>query len=203
MLISPVRVYDLLSALLEADEERGPHTALLITPAGQLLSHATLPEDADEDDGEGDEDGDEDEGDGGDEDGEGAAGAKSKCDAGDDEGDEDEEDEPWLEGPERLRLLLGLASQWEEDASPRVECEVSIGSIPLSINLKVQANTQLGRLFLRPIALPEQEVVPSNAPVPIYPKANINSFVLVLNGTSDTPWTELASKVGFGFDVVG
>jgi hypothetical protein len=47
-----------------------------------------------------------------------------------DEGDEEEEEvtdsEPWLEGPERLRLLLGLASQWEEDESPRVECEVSL-----------------------------------------------------------------------------
>ena len=38
---------------------------------------------------------------------------------------EDAEDEDrWLEGPERLRLLLGLASQWEEDESPRMECEV-------------------------------------------------------------------------------
>ncbi len=36
-----------------------------------------------------------------------------------------EEEGLWLDGPERLRLLLGLASQWEEDESPRVECEVS------------------------------------------------------------------------------
>jgi hypothetical protein len=35
------------------------------------------------------------------------------------------EDEPYLDEPERLRLLCGLASQWEEDESSRVECEVS------------------------------------------------------------------------------
>ena len=34
-------------------------------------------------------------------------------------------DEPWLEEPERIRLLLGLLSQWEEGESPRIECEVS------------------------------------------------------------------------------
>jgi hypothetical protein len=129
MLISPVRVHNLLTALLEADEEKGPHTALLITPAGQLLSHATLPEDEDEEgegEGEGDDAGD-DGGEGEEEngDGNGAAGPSSgAADADDDEG-EGEDDEPWLEGPERLRLLLGLASQWEEDESPRVECEVS------------------------------------------------------------------------------
>jgi hypothetical protein len=36
-----------------------------------------------------------------------------------------EEEEPWLDEPERMRLLLGLLSQWEEDESPRIECEVS------------------------------------------------------------------------------
>jgi hypothetical protein len=38
---------------------------------------------------------------------------------------EDDEDVVYLDHPERLRLLLGLASQWEEESSPRVECEAS------------------------------------------------------------------------------
>lgn len=38
--------------------------------------------------------------------------------------EEVESDEPWLDEPERIRLLLGLLSQWEEDTSPKVECEV-------------------------------------------------------------------------------
>lgn len=117
MLISPIRIYELLSSLLEADESAGPHTALLITPSGQLLAHATLPDGEDGSGGDegGDGDGGEDEVDGEGEEEDGAS-----------EGAEEGDDEPWLEGPERLRLLLGLASQWEEDASPRVECEVSV-----------------------------------------------------------------------------
>jgi len=42
----------------------------------------------------------------------------------DHESDGVEEEGQWLAGPERLRLLLGLASQWEEDESSRVQCEV-------------------------------------------------------------------------------
>ena len=33
-------------------------------------------------------------------------------------------EEPWLDEPERKRLLLGLLSQWQDDESPRIECEV-------------------------------------------------------------------------------
>lgn len=38
---------------------------------------------------------------------------------------EEDDDEPYLEEPERLRLLAGLASQWDEGQSPKIECEVS------------------------------------------------------------------------------
>lgn len=41
------------------------------------------------------------------------------------DGDE-ESDEPYLEEPERLRILCGMASQWEDDESSKVECEVSL-----------------------------------------------------------------------------
>jgi hypothetical protein len=34
--------------------------------------------------------------------------------------------EPWLDEPERIRLLLGLLSQWVSDESPRIECEVIV-----------------------------------------------------------------------------
>jgi hypothetical protein len=37
------------------------------------------------------------------------------------------QDEPDLDEPERMRLLLGLASQWQAGDPPRVECEVRQG----------------------------------------------------------------------------
>lgn len=130
MLISPIRVHQVLDGLLGATDAEGPHTALLITPQGELLAKATVP-DEDDDDEDGDAEGrDEDGGDqeGGDQGGEDRK-EPDEDDDGDDDGDEEEDDEPYLEGPERLRLLLGLASQWEEDESPRVECEVSNGRL--------------------------------------------------------------------------
>ncbi|TXT04341.1 hypothetical protein VHUM_04108 [Vanrija humicola] len=168
VLISPARINDLLTSLLDADSGAGPHTALLITPQGQLLSHVTLS--YDDDDGEGDDG--EDDGDG--EEDANHADGEANGDAADGDTDDDAE-EPWLEGPERLRLLLGLASQWEEDESPRVECE-------------------LGRLFLRPIPLPDAERAPETG-MPVIRPPHVSSFVLVLNGTSSTPWTALAQKV--------
>jgi len=41
-----------------------------------------------------------------------------------DEPEGESTNEPWLDEPERIRLLLGLLSQWEQDESPRIECEV-------------------------------------------------------------------------------
>ncbi|WOO86196.1 uncharacterized protein LOC62_07G009682 [Vanrija pseudolonga] len=162
VLISPARINDLLTSLLDNDAGAGPHTALLITPQGQLLSHVTLSYDDDGDEGAEEEE----------EDAE-FTDAEANGDAAD--GDtEDDTEEPWLEGPERLRLLLGLASQWEEDESPRVECE-------------------LGRLFLRPIPLPDAERAPETG-MPVVRPPHVSSFVLVLNGTSSTPWTALAQK---------
>jgi hypothetical protein len=56
--------------------------------------------------------------------------AKDKADA------EAASDEPWLDEPERIRLLLGLLSQWEEGESPRIECEVSrLKSAPIHDDL--------------------------------------------------------------------
>lgn len=109
MLFSPVQIHDLLSSLLSnASEGDGVHTAMLLVPQGQLLACATSsyvapdesasaqdPENLDEED--------------------------ETHLSGD---DEDDDEEPYLDKPERLRLLSGLASQWEEEESPRVECEV-------------------------------------------------------------------------------
>lgn len=120
MLVAPIRIHELLAGLLDADEEAGPHTALLITPSGQLLAHATVPEDEEEESGSEAPNGENYDGEGSDEEG----GEDKGNDSGSEEDSED--DEPYLEGPERLRLLLGLASQWEDDESPRVECEVSL-----------------------------------------------------------------------------
>ncbi|CAD6567231.1 MAG: hypothetical protein TREMPRED_003418 [Tremellales sp. Tagirdzhanova-0007] len=86
-----------------------------------------------------------------------------------------DEEARWLAGPERVRLLLGLASQWEEDESAHIECE-------------------LGRLFLCPIPLLQLETPPSIAAVPSVRPHDIQAFVLVLNGTSKTPWTDFTAK---------
>jgi hypothetical protein len=56
---------------------------------------------------------------------------------------------------------------------------------------------QLGRLFLRPIGLEEPEVPPPNAAIPVVRPPHISNFVLVLNGTAQTPWATLAAKVAF------
>lgn len=83
MLISPALCHDRLSAIIAQDS--GPHTALLATPNGQLVSRVT----------------------------------KDRTVTG-----SSDDDEPWLDEPERIRLLLGLLSQWEDAESPRIECEV-------------------------------------------------------------------------------
>jgi hypothetical protein len=41
------------------------------------------------------------------------------------EGQEEESDEPWLDTPERLRLILGLVAEFTEGSVSKVESEVS------------------------------------------------------------------------------
>ena len=117
-----------------------------------------------------------------------------------DQDDEDAEDEPWLEEPERQRLLLGLASQWNEDDSPRIECEVS-----LLLADKTEHHTrtqcepyrcsfQLGRLYIRNIMLPPAE--PPNVGVPLIRPPPVTNILLILNGSIETPWSDLALEVG-------
>lgn len=114
MLLSPGHLNDLLESVLSFDGVSGDgvHTALLLMPHGQLLACATAAEtsQADVASASGAPEGEEGEEQGNTED--------------TDSDDLDGEEEPYLERPERLRLLSGLASQWEEDESPRVECEV-------------------------------------------------------------------------------
>jgi hypothetical protein len=44
---------------------------------------------------------------------------------------DDDSEEAYIDEPERLRILCGMASQWEDDDSAKVECEVSSTSISL------------------------------------------------------------------------
>lgn len=113
MLISPAKIHASLSALLSSTPVSGPHTALLITPQGQLISAASIPADEDEESGEGEE---------------GDDVARTGVIT----------EEPYLDPPARLRLLLGLASQWNQGESPKMECEVMIGFSTLS---NVQTDT--------------------------------------------------------------
>ncbi|KAL0247005.1 hypothetical protein I308_104038 [Cryptococcus tetragattii IND107] len=156
MLISPAKIHACLSALLSSTSTSGPHTALLITPQGQLISAASIPEDEDENEGSGEGE----EGDGVTETGGMIA------------------EELYLDPPARLRLLLGLASQWNQGESPKMECE-------------------LGRLHFTFLPLP-----PADAPSPIVLRDNllpevkparIDKFLLVLNGRG-TGWDVLSQK---------
>lgn len=45
---------------------------------------------------------------------------------------DDDSEEPYIDEPERIRILCGMASQWEDDESAKVECEVSL-SLQLSM----------------------------------------------------------------------
>jgi hypothetical protein len=107
MLLSPLRIHDLLQSLLSFDAGtcEGLHTALLLVPQGQLIACATTPYFPSNDT---------------------QSVTTSDQAAFSDLADEEDEqgEEPYLDAPERLRLLSGLASQWEDDDSPRVECEV-------------------------------------------------------------------------------
>ena len=103
MLLSPLQIHSHLTTLISSPLPGSPHTALLISSTGQLLCWAQRHLDVGGDETSGDGEGE---------------------DEDEDEEEQQSSDEPWLDTPERMRLLLGLASQWEEDESPRVECEV-------------------------------------------------------------------------------
>ena len=100
--------------------------------------------------------------------------------------------EPWLEGPERIRILLGLASQWGEEDSPRIECEVRTATLGPSI---ADCFFQLGRLYLCSVSLPPLEMPTASAVIPSLREPSILNFNLVLNGTLKTPWSQLSAKV--------
>ncbi|KAK8853433.1 hypothetical protein IAR55_004139 [Kwoniella newhampshirensis] len=165
MLISPSHIHTLLSSLLSSQRgPEGPHTALLILPQGQLISSAFADLDDEGEESDAGEEGEEGEGDGG----------------VDGDGGEDEDEEPYLERPERLRLLLGLASQWNEGESQKMECE-------------------LGRLHFTSISLPlnDGNTTTSNVNMNYLPAVRppvVDRFVLVLNGTTRTGWATLSAK---------
>jgi hypothetical protein len=165
MLISPLRTQRELASLITPHRTQGPHTALLILPQGQLLSSATAYNDYPEENSEEDANG----------------------------GTDGSGDEPYLDDPERMRLLLGLASQWEEDESPRVECEVSPRKQTRVLHLI--HFRQLGRLLLCPIPLPPTETPAPNAAIPVIRSPTVQTFVLVLNGSNQTPWNVMTAKV--------
>jgi hypothetical protein len=97
----------LARSILSTSVDAGPHTALFILPQGRLLASVTR-YDVLYDEITGEE-------------ADVAGLSLGETEAGVEGGQE----EPYLDEPERIRLLCGLASQWEEDESPRVECEVS------------------------------------------------------------------------------
>ncbi|ODN95349.1 hypothetical protein L198_04745 [Cryptococcus wingfieldii CBS 7118] len=150
MLISPSKIHAALTDVLSSNHANGPHTALLITPQGRLMSRASINlDDEDSDDGNGAPNGN----------GEGV-------------------DEPYLDPPARVRLLLGLASQWNEGSSAKMECE-------------------LGRLHFTSLSLGASETpspsVVSQKLLPESKPAKVDRLLLVLNGRG-TGWDVLAAK---------
>jgi len=113
MLLSPAKVHADLSRITSSTDTTAPHTALLITPAGQIMCSVSTPPGYDyyepegsgtNEDGE-DQDVDEEDG-----------------------GYGEEEEEPWLDTPERFRLILGLVAEFTEGSVSKVESEVSLRS---------------------------------------------------------------------------
>jgi hypothetical protein len=106
MLLSPARIHADLSNITSPSDTTYPHTALLITPAGQIMSWVSTPpgyDYYDEQDPNTNGNGNGDEGE-----------------------DEEGEEEPWLDTPERLRLILGLVAEFTEESVSKVESEVRL-----------------------------------------------------------------------------
>jgi hypothetical protein len=129
MLFSPAAIHDNLSSVTSSTDTSLPHTALLITPAGQIMSWVSTPPGYDYYDG----------------DGAGSQEHDQNGDANYDEGVIDEEegdegdDEPWLDTPERLRLILGLVAEFTEGIVNKIESEVC--NLCLSLPDAVRAPT--------------------------------------------------------------
>lgn len=130
MLLSPVLLTHGLSQLLSQVDADGPHTALLATPQGRIIASSRRKYTNDNESPHEPDDGrtrnaEQTDGSRYDGAGVGAAAVDGDTEQEDDAEEQDEEEEPYLDEPERMRLLLGLASQWTQDESPRIECEVS------------------------------------------------------------------------------
>lgn len=112
MLLSPAQIHSRLSSVTSSSDSSMPHTAMLITPAGQIMSWVSTPPGFDYYDQEEE------------------MGPNGHADAngnqGDEEGEEEEEEEPWLDTPERLRLILGLVAEFTEGVVNKIESEVSL-----------------------------------------------------------------------------
>lgn len=105
--------------------------------------------------------------------------------------EEDEEgEEPWLDTPERLRLILGLVAEFTEGSVSKVESEVG----PSSNSKGGADNRQLGKLLVSPIWLDGPEESAAAITPAVRPPAS-SSFLLVLNGTSKSEWAVLSAKV--------
>ena len=114
MLLSPARIHADLSNITSPSDTTYPHTALLITPAGQIMSWVSTPpgyDYYDEQDPNTNGNGNGDEGE-----------------------DEEGEEEPWLDTPERLRLILGLVAEFTEGSVSKVESEVRLQAAILDMD---------------------------------------------------------------------
>ena len=126
MLFSPAAIHQNLSDVTSSTDTSSPHTALLITPAGQIMSWVSTPPGYDYYDGEVDGQQGEPNGDGDYEEG---------LDAGEGEDGDEGNDEPWLDTPERLRLILGLVAEFTEGTVNKIESEVSLPDLKYHLPL--------------------------------------------------------------------
>lgn len=57
--------------------------------------------------------------------------------------------------------------------------------------------SQLGRLYIRLLPLPPPENTSNIVGMASIRNAHVPAFLLVLNGTTETPWDVLSERVGF------
>ena len=129
MLLSPARIHADLSNITSPSDTTYPHTALLITPAGQIMSWVSTPPGYDYYD-------------------EQDPNTNGNGNGNGEENEDEEEEEPWLDTPERLRLILGLVAEFTEGSVSKVESEVRLISLEERLALMGLAREITGLTYM-------------------------------------------------------
>lgn len=72
------------------------------------------------------------------------------ADADEANGNEEGDEEPWLDTPERLRLILGLVAEFTEGEANKIESEVSLDPSPVNEDRYAEHGNSSGSSWYRP-----------------------------------------------------